>query len=148
MRRVLVRMQTMGVKGFATYLDFLQVDPEEFTRLFNTILINVTSFFRDPPNWDVLRDSVIPRLAGATGNGDPIRVWSAGCASGGGASPTGLWRAEGIGRGASGARGKISAREGEGEALTQARHAVYGPRTAEDAPAPLLEKYFDRQDDR
>ena len=47
MRRVLVRMQTIGVNGFAAYLDFLQVDPEEFTRLFNTILINVTSFFRD-----------------------------------------------------------------------------------------------------
>ena len=59
MRRVLVRMQTMGVKGFSTYLDFLQVDPEEFTRLFNTILINVTSFFRDPPNWEVLRESVV-----------------------------------------------------------------------------------------
>src|SRR5215207_8332242 len=56
MRRVLVRMQTLGVKGFGTYLDFLQVDPEEFTRLFNTILINVTSFFRDTSSWEHLRE--------------------------------------------------------------------------------------------
>ena len=60
----------MGVKGFATYLDFLQVDPEEFTRLFNTILINVTSFFRDPANWDVVREIVIPRVAAARLGGD------------------------------------------------------------------------------
>ena len=60
MRRVLVRMQQLGMKGFADYLDFLQVDPEEFTRLFNTILINVTSFFRDPANWEYLRDEVLP----------------------------------------------------------------------------------------
>ena len=63
MRRVQVRMQTLGVKRFAAYLDFLQVDPEEFTRLFNTILINVTSFFRDPANWEYLRDEILPGLA-------------------------------------------------------------------------------------
>ena len=148
MRRVLVRMQTMGVKGFATYLDFLQVDPEEFTRLFNTILINVTSFFRDAANWDVLRDAVIPRLAGAPGSTDAIRVWSAGCASGEEAYSIAMLLAEAIGPEAFRERVKIYATDVDEEALNQARHAVYGPRTAEDVPAPLLEKYFDRQDDR
>ena len=49
MRRVLVRMQAAGISTFPEYHDYLQVDPDEFTRLFNTILINVTSFFRDRP---------------------------------------------------------------------------------------------------
>lgn len=48
MRRVQVRMHTVGMRSFADYLDYLQVDSNEFTRLFNTILINVTRFFRDP----------------------------------------------------------------------------------------------------
>ena len=54
-----------GDSRFAAYLDFLQVDAEEFTRLFNTILINVTSFFRDPANWEYLRDEILPGLIGA-----------------------------------------------------------------------------------
>ena len=53
MRRVLVRMQTISIQGFSQYQDYLQVDPDEFVRLFNTILINVTAFFRDPPAWEI-----------------------------------------------------------------------------------------------
>jgi two-component system CheB/CheR fusion protein len=146
-RRVLVRMQTLGVKGYATYLDFLQVDPEEFTRLFNTILINVTSFFRDQPNWEVLRDAVIPPLVGAAQGTGAIRVWSAGCASGEEAYSIAILLAEAIGPEAFRERVKIYATDVDEEALNQARHAVYGPRIAEDVPGPLLEKYFDRQDD-
>jgi len=148
MRRVLVRMQTMGVKGFATYQDFLQVDPEEFTRLFNTILINVTSFFRDAANWEVLRDAVIPRLVGPPGEARMIRVWSAGCASGEEAYSIAMLLTEAIGPEAFRERVKIYATDVDDEALAQARRAVYGPRTAEDVPAPLLEKYFERHDDQ
>jgi two-component system CheB/CheR fusion protein len=38
------------------------VYPEDFTALFNTILINVTGFFRDPQAWAYLQDSVVPEL--------------------------------------------------------------------------------------
>jgi len=148
MRRVLVRMQTMGVRGFGTYLDFLQVDPEEFTRLFNTILINVTSFFRDPTNWDVLKESVLPRVVGPPAATEMIRVWSAGCASGEEAYSIAMLLAEAIGQEAFRERVKIYATDVDEDALNQGRHATYGARTAEDVPAPLLEKYFDRQDER
>ena len=40
-------MQMVKVGSFADYVDYLEVHPEEFALLFNTILINVTSFFRD-----------------------------------------------------------------------------------------------------
>jgi two-component system CheB/CheR fusion protein len=147
MRRVLVRMQTLSVKGFASYLDFLQVDPEEFTSLFNTILINVTSFFRDPPYWEYLRDEIVPRLV-RPGSSEPIRIWSAGCASGEEAYSIAMLLAEAVGPEPFRERVKIYATDVDEEALNQARHAVYGPRTAQDVPAPLLEKYFDRQEDR
>ncbi len=82
MRRTLVRMQNIGFSGFANYQDFLQVDPEEFTRLFNTILINVTGFLRDPPTWEYLTSKVLPDMLGPSGATHSVRVWSAGCASG------------------------------------------------------------------
>jgi two-component system CheB/CheR fusion protein len=148
MRRMLVRMQTLEVKGFASYLDFLQVDPEEFTRLFNTILINVTSFFRDTPSWDILRDEVTPRLIGAPGSTRPIRIWSAGCASGEEAYSVAMLLADALGVEAFRQRVKIYATDVDEEALNQGRHASYGPRTAEDVPPALLANYFDRMDDR
>src|SRR5262245_24879295 len=81
MRRVQKRMQAVNIQAFEEYTDYLEVHPEEFAHLFNAILINVTSFFRDDSAWDYLRNEVVPRIA-EIGADDPVRVWSAGCASG------------------------------------------------------------------
>src|SRR5262245_15858731 len=59
-RRIQKRLQLVKVENYIEYLDYLQVHPEEFTLLFNTILINVTDFFRDTPAWELLTDDVLP----------------------------------------------------------------------------------------
>src|SRR5215467_13882474 len=82
MRRVRRRMQTLNLEQYGDYIDYLEVHPEEFGLLFNTILINVTDFFRDAPAWTVIKESVVPRILGGKHPGDPVRIWSAGCASG------------------------------------------------------------------
>src|SRR4051794_20008088 len=79
-RRLRRRMQPVGVAAFPEYVDSLEVHPDEFVQLFNTILINVTAFSRAPPVWEYLRNDVVPQVVAARPNGDPIRVWSAGCA--------------------------------------------------------------------
>ena len=81
-RRVRRRMDLLGVISFGDYADYLEVHPDEFALLFNTILINVTTFFRDPPAWEYLQQEVIPRVVSAKSDGESIRVWSAGCSSG------------------------------------------------------------------
>jgi two-component system CheB/CheR fusion protein len=147
MRRVLVRMNTAGVKTFPAYHDLLQVDSEEFTRLFNTILINVTSFFRDAEAWRAVADTVLPALLEQAGSGDPIRVWSAGCASGEEAYTLAMLLAEALGPEQFRERVKIYGTDVDEEALNQARIGSYHSRAAEEVPPALLEKYFDRQDD-
>src|ERR1700759_3502444 len=82
MRRVRHRMDHAGYRSFEEYLDVLQASSDEFAALFNTILINVTAFFRDSEAWDYISSEVIPRVLAERGPADPIRVWSAGCASG------------------------------------------------------------------
>jgi two-component system CheB/CheR fusion protein len=62
MRRVEKRMQMVGIGNYTDYVDYLEVHPEEFAQLFNTILINVTSFFRDPASWDYLAQDIIPQI--------------------------------------------------------------------------------------
>ena len=82
MRRVRRHMQTVNLDSFVDYLDFLEVHPEEFSQLFNTILINVTAFLRDPATWSYLGEEIIPRILKEKQSDESIRVWSAGCASG------------------------------------------------------------------
>jgi chemotaxis methyl-accepting protein methylase len=53
-RRMGKRMQSLHIERYGDYLDYLEVHPEEFIQLFNTILINVTGFFRDMATWEFL----------------------------------------------------------------------------------------------
>jgi two-component system, chemotaxis family, CheB/CheR fusion protein len=73
-RRVHKRMQAVGAPGYAEYLDHLEVDVDEVPKLFDTILINVTGFFRDQAAWDYLATDAVPRLLDALDDADPIRV--------------------------------------------------------------------------
>jgi two-component system CheB/CheR fusion protein len=81
-RRFEKRMQAVSVTTWAAYRAFLEQHPEEFSELFNAILINVTGFFRDKETWDLVGSEVIPRLVADRDSTSSIRVWSAGCASG------------------------------------------------------------------
>src|SRR5439155_74809 len=82
MRRVQKRMQALDVDTFLDYVDYLEVHPDEFALLFNALLINVTSFFRDELAWAYLRDEIVPRLVATWPAAAQMRVWSAGCSSG------------------------------------------------------------------
>jgi two-component system CheB/CheR fusion protein len=143
-RRIDKRMQLVGVDGYLSYLDHLEVDPEEFTQLFNTILLNVTSFFRDAPTWDYLREEILPRLAAEKRHDGPIRIWSAGCASGEEAYTLAMVTAETLGPETVRERVKIYATDVDEDALSQARLARYADRQVEGVPPELLGRYFER----
>src|SRR6478672_6610753 len=66
-RRVQKRMAQMGVASYVDYIDYLEVHPDEFLPLFNTVLINVTGFFRDPQAWQALAGQVLPRILESKG---------------------------------------------------------------------------------
>ncbi|SNT01060.1 CheR family methyltransferase [Rhodococcoides kyotonense] len=144
MRRVRHRMEQVGIEGFPDYLDHLQVSADEFAALFNTILINVTAFFRDSDAWDVLRTIVIPQLLAQRGPDDPIRVWSAGCATGEEAYSLAMLIADAVGAESFRQRVKIYATDVDEEALSQARQASYEAKAVENIPAGYLARYFDQ----
>jgi two-component system CheB/CheR fusion protein len=147
-RRFRRRMDAVGCTGFADYLDYLEVHPEEYEHLFDTLLINVTEFFRDPPSWDHLRGDVLPELLDGRDGDEPIRVWSAGCATGQEAYTAAMILAEALGERALVDRVKIYATDVDEEALAIARLGVYGAKDVESVPPELREKYFERADKR
>ena len=142
MRRVMKRMQNVGVSDFVEYLDTLEVHPEEFTQLFNTILINVTSFFRDETAWEYLAKEVIPLMLAGKAPGEPLRVWSAGCASGEEVYSLVMLLAEAMGAENYSRRVKVYATDADEEALNLARLGSYGEKEVDDIPAELRKKYF------
>ncbi|MGH3488307.1 MAG: CheR family methyltransferase, partial [Actinopolymorphaceae bacterium] len=141
-RRIRKRMQDVGKTSFADYRDLLETDTDEFTQLFNTVLINVTSFFRDPDAWEFLRTDIVPTVLEAA-RSDEVRIWSAGCSSGEEAYTLAMTFAEAMGVEAFSERVKIYATDVDEEALTSARRGVYSRKSMEAVPEPLREKYFE-----
>ncbi|GLI01581.1 CheR family methyltransferase [Phytohabitans aurantiacus] len=148
MRRVNRRMVEINVSDYAAYLDVLQVQPEEFTALFNTILINVTGFFRDPDAWEYVRTDILEPMIADKNDDAPVRIWSAGCASGEEAYTLAMLLAEILGPEAFRQRVKIYATDVDEEGLAQARHAAYGERDMRDVPADFLDRYFETNGNR
>ncbi|MBN1193794.1 MAG: protein-glutamate O-methyltransferase CheR [Methanomicrobiaceae archaeon] len=141
-RRIKKRMHEIKIEEFGDYQDYLEVHPEEFGALFTTILINVTAFFRDKPAWDYLSAEIIPRILATLTEDEPVRIWSAGCASGEEAYTIAIIMAEILGVEAFKKRVKIYATDADEEELEIARHASYSERDVEHVPPGLREKYF------
>ncbi len=143
MRLTKKRMQRVDVESFNEYLDFLEANPLEINHLFDALLLNVTTFFRDLPAWNWLAQEVIPRIIENKPENELIRVWSAGCASGEEAYTIAILLAEALGEERFRRRVKIYATDLDEEAVTRGRLATYSTKGVRDVPENLQEKYFD-----
>jgi chemotaxis protein methyltransferase CheR len=77
------RLRKLGLSNFSEYRRLLEsgAGDEERRELVSAITTNVTSFFREPVHFDVLK-GLVPDLSERARSGDRIRIWSAGCSSG------------------------------------------------------------------
>jgi two-component system CheB/CheR fusion protein len=141
-RRIAKRMQEAKTGSFADYRQLLEQDPTEFALLFDTILINVTSFFRDPQAWDFIRAEIVPRILAARSDMDSIRIWSTGCSTGEEAYTVAMIFADAMGDEAFVNRVKIYATDADDSALALGRHAMYSEAQLEPVPAAFRERYF------
>ncbi len=142
-RRINRRIAVVGLSTFAEYRDYLELEPEEFSQLFESMLINVTGFFRDPLAWQALQEQVIPELLSAKGVKTPVRVWSAGCATGEEAYTLAIVLAEAMGADQFRERVKIYATDLDEDALQQARAGTYEADALADVPEALVDTYFE-----
>ena len=143
MRRVRRRMDARELSSLSEYRDFLELEPDEFSRLFDSLLINVTGFFRDRPAWDALREHVLPELLSAKSARQPLRAWSAGCASGEESFTLAIVLAETMGIEDFVSRVKIYATDLDEDALAEARAGVYSERQVSEVDKELRRKYFE-----
>ncbi|MBW4488190.1 MAG: protein-glutamate O-methyltransferase CheR [Trichocoleus desertorum ATA4-8-CV12] len=147
MRRVQLRMEQVGIDAYSDYTTYLQANPDEFGFLFNTIEINVTDFFRDPLAWEYLVTEIIPWIRDQKKADEPIRLWSAGCASGEEVYSLAMTLAEVLGIEQYQERVRIFASDVDVEALEQARQGCYAANRIAPVPLALQERYFERDGD-
>jgi two-component system CheB/CheR fusion protein len=81
-RRIARRMVLHRLEDIGEYIQLLQTTPAEIEALYQDILINVTSFFRNPGAFEALKQTVFPRLLRERTATDPVRVWVLGCSTG------------------------------------------------------------------
>ena len=142
-RRVHRRVRELGFENLAAYRDLLEADVGEFTALFNTLLINLTGFFRDPAAWRYLEREVVPEILSRRDDDQLIRLWSAGCATGEEAYTLAMIVANHLGPQETARRVKIYATDVDLDALTQARAAIYSEKSLHDVPEDVRDAYFE-----
>ena len=81
-RRISRRMAIHRKETLADYVQFLEETAPEADALYHDILINVTSFFRDPEVFEALRETVLPGIVAGKSPETPIRIWVPGCSTG------------------------------------------------------------------
>jgi two-component system CheB/CheR fusion protein len=140
-RRVRRRMFALNTGSFADYLQIFRGDPKEKNELLNTVLINVTEFFRDPQAWDALRD-ILPKFLRNLRPGDTFRAWSAGCASGEEPYSLAILLAEHFGPRLQEYDIKIYATDIDEDALTTARRGEYSAEHLRHISSEWRNKYF------
>lgn len=142
-RRVNKRLSVIGLTRFDEYVDYLEVHPEEFANLFNTLIINVTEFFRDQHAWSYLNKEILPHIIANKSDDEYIRIWSAGCASGEEAYSIAILLVQYLGIDVFRQRVKIYATDIDDDALATARQASYVFKDMETVSDEQRDSYFE-----
>jgi two-component system CheB/CheR fusion protein len=143
-RRVERRMGLHQIEKLATYVRFLRENPQEIELLFKELLIGVTSFFRDPPAWEQLKEEVIPSVLSAHPKGGLLRAWTPGCSTGEEAYSLAMIFKEALERvkPAGNFSLQVFATDLDRDAIDKARAGVYPANIAADISPERLRRFF------
>ncbi len=144
-RRVTKRLFDNHLATYEQYMALLDSDPDEYARLLDTLLINVSEFFRDPEAWEIIDKEVIPGITMRKHNRDPIRIWSAGCSSGEEPYTIAILLAEKLGDAIADYDLRIYATDIDDKALSEARKCAYPTERLRNVKKEYLDKYSPRR---
>jgi two-component system CheB/CheR fusion protein len=148
LRRLERRMHLHRMATLHDYAHLLRHSSQEAALLSKELLIGVTTFFRDTPVWQALRDTVLPRLLADHADGDVLRAWVAGCSTGEEAYSLAMAFREVVEATPDRARCtlQIFATDLSQDAIDRARSGVFPPSVADALSAARLARHFVQQD--
>jgi two-component system CheB/CheR fusion protein len=143
-RRIERRMGLRHIRSHGEYLEFMRSTPEEVEWLFRDLLIGVTRFFREPQAWAELERHVLPRLCKDLEDGDTIRGWVPGCATGEEAYTLAILLLEAMEKRKKRCAVQIFASDIDEESLNVGRVGMYPENIAGDVTPERMKGFFDK----
>jgi two-component system CheB/CheR fusion protein len=146
-RRIARRIVLNKLEGMEDYARFLRENAAEMEALYQDILINVTSFFRDPETFAILKERIFPHIVKHRAPGEPIRIWSLGCSTGEEAYSIAISFAEYAEEQAEHIPVHIFATDLSEKGIEKARAGLYSKEIAENVSPGRLRRFFTESED-
>lgn len=135
-RRIDTLIAKHGVDGYDQYVKALKTNQAYFEEFINYITINVSEFYRNPDQWKILDEVVIPELIRKFGKN--LKIWSAACSTGD--EPYSLVMA--LSRHIPLNQIKIHATDLDQQVIAKAKIGLYAEKSIESVPQDFKRKYF------
>ena len=146
LQRRIERRMALETGDMDLYLKKLRDDPAELDLLVKDLLINVTSFFRDPKVFQFLAENVIPGLVGDQPANQPLRIWIAGCSTGEETYSLAMLFREAIASSGNTVKLQVFASDIDSDAVAQAREGLYPPTIETAVTAERLARFFVKEE--
>lgn len=145
-RRLEKRMQDLKITSMDDYHVYIQKSPQELDLLYQTVLIGVTEFYRDPEAFKALESKIRDIINENTDH--RLRFWSVGCATGEEAYTLAILVAEILGDRLKDYAVQIFATDIDDSALIKGRKGIYRTDQIQNLPEEVIRKYFSVQGEK
>lgn len=135
-RRIDTLIAKNNISGYEDYVKAIQKDKDLFEGFVNYLTINVSEFYRNPEQWEILDKDVFPTLIQRYGKN--LKIWSAACSTGD--EPYSLVMA--LSRHLPLNNIKIIATDIDKQVIAKAKVGLYNEKSIASVPKDLKEKYF------
>jgi len=140
-RRIARRMLLSKIDKPDAYANFLRGKPKELEALYSDMLISVTSFFRNPLAFEVLKKKVFPKLVQQPRD-KPLRIWVPGCSTGQEAYSIAMSFVESSEQAGRGRKLQLFATDVNEAGLDRGRAGLYAKSLVHDLPPERLRRFF------
>ncbi len=137
-RRIDTLIEKHKIAGYDTYVKTLKTDKQMFEEFVSYLTINVSEFYRNPEQWDLMDKEIIPELIKKFGKN--LKIWSAACSTGD--EPYSLVMA--LSRHIPLNQIKIYATDIDKQILEKAKLGLYNEKSIAAVPKDLKDKYFEK----
>jgi two-component system, chemotaxis family, CheB/CheR fusion protein len=141
-RRALRRAFILKLDTLGEYVEYLRKHPEEGSKLYDDVLIPVTSFFRDFEAFEALKAQVYPAMVNDKANNGTIRMWAPGCSTGEETYSLAMTLLEYLGDRAATFQVQIFGTDLNENGIQKARTGVYRESIAEEISPERLQRFF------
>lgn len=141
-RRIEALIAKRGLDSYPDYVNKLKTDKAAYEEFINYITINVSEFYRNPEQWDILEKEILPYLFNRFGK--DLRIWSAACSTGDEPYSLVMLMSKFLPMN----RIKIFATDIDRTVMQKAAIGLYNVKSLKSLPEEFINKFFTQQDDK